>query len=57
MVNKFSCACRTIRIGCRCRAVELTDTIEELLKLCFPSTLVRKLHGSVLLGTSFKSRA
>ena len=45
VIDEFSRVCLAIRVGRRCRAVEVIDTIEELLKLCPAPTYLRKENG------------
>ena len=45
MVDEFSQVCLAIRVGRRYRAVDVIDTIEELLKLYAPPTHLRMNNG------------
>ena len=42
VIDKYSRLCLAIRVGKRCRAAEVIDTIEELLKLYPPPTHLRR---------------
>ena len=45
VIDEYSRLCLAIRIGRRCRAAEVIDTIEELLKLYPPPTHLRMDNG------------
>jgi len=45
VVDEFSRVCLAIRVGRRCRAVDVIDTIEELLRLYPPPTHLRMDNG------------
>ena len=45
VVDEFSRVCLAIRVGRRCRALEVIDTIEELLKLYPAPTHLRMDNG------------
>ena len=45
MIDEYSRLCLAIRVGRRCRAAEVIDTIEELLKLYPPPTYLRMDNG------------
>ena len=45
VIDEYSRLCLAIRVGRRCRAAEVIDTIEELLKLYPPPTHLRMDNG------------
>ncbi|WP_255113534.1 DDE-type integrase/transposase/recombinase [Synechococcus lacustris] len=45
VIDEFSRVCLAIRVGRRCKAVDVIDTIEELLKLYPPPTHLRMDNG------------
>jgi len=45
VIDEFSRVCLAIRVGRRCKAVDVIDTIEELLKLYPPPTHLRMNNG------------
>ena len=45
VIDEFSRVCLAIRVGRRCKSVDVIDTIEELLKLYPPPTHLRMDNG------------
>ena len=45
VIDEFSRVCLAIRVGRRCKAVDVIDTIEELLNLYPPPTHMRMDNG------------
>ncbi len=54
VIDEYSRLCLAIRIGRRCRAAEVIDTIEELLKLYPPATHVRMENGPEFIYNALK---
>jgi hypothetical protein len=52
VIDEYSCLCLAIRDGRRCRAVEVIDTIEELLKLYPPPTHLRMDNGPEFIANA-----
>ena len=50
VIDEYSRLCLVIRVGRRCRAAEVIDTIEELLKLYPPTTHLRMDNGPEFLA-------
>ena len=57
VIDEFSRVCLAIRVGRRCRAVDVIDTIEELLKLYPPPTHLRMDNGPEFMPTHCKGGA
>ena len=55
VIDEYSRLCLAIRGGRRCRAAEVIDTIEELLKLYPPPTQLRMDNGLYSLPTPCSS--
>ena len=61
VIDEYSRLCLAIRVGRRCRAAEVIDTIEELLKLYPPPTHLRMekwrgIHRQRLAGVECRER-
>jgi hypothetical protein len=54
VVNEFSRVCQVIRVGRRCRAVDVIGTILELLKLSPPPTHLRMDSGPEFIALALK---
>jgi putative transposase len=54
VIDEYSRLCLAIRIGRRCRAAEVIDTIEELLKLYPPPTHVRMDNGPEFIANALQ---
>ncbi len=54
MVDEFSQAYLAIRVGRRCRAVDVIDTIEEPLKLYPPPTHLRMNNGPEFIANALQ---
>jgi len=52
VIDEYSRLCLAIRVGRRCRAAEVIDTIEELLKLYPPPTHVRMDNGPEFIANA-----
>ena len=57
MVDEFSRVCLAIRVGRRCRAVDVIDTIEEPLKLYPPPTHLRMNNGPEFIAHALQKGA
>ena len=61
VIDEYSRLCLAIRVGRRCRAAEVIDTNEELLKLYPPPTHLRMekwrgIHRQRLAGVEYRER-
>jgi transposase InsO family protein len=54
VIDEYSRLCLAIRVGRRCRAAEVIDTIEELLKLYPPPTHVRMDNGPEFIAQALQ---
>ena len=54
VIDEYSRLALAIRVGRRCRAVEVIDTIEELLKLYPPPTHLRMDNGPEFIATALQ---
>ena len=50
VIDERNRVCLAIRVGLRCRAVDVIDTVEELLKLYPPPTHLRMDSGSEFIA-------
>ena len=55
VIDEYSRLCLAIRVGRRCRAAEVIDTIEELLKLYPPPTDLRMDNGAEFIAPPYRS--
>ena len=54
VIDEYSRLCLAIRVGRRCRAAEVIDTIEELLKLYSPPTHLRMDNGPEFIANALQ---
>ena len=54
VIDEYSRLCLAIRVGRRCRAAEVIDTIEELLKLYPPPTHLRMDNGPEFIANALQ---
>lgn len=54
VIDEYSLPALTIRVGSRCRAGEVIDTIEELLKLYLPPTHLRMDNGPEFIANALQ---
>jgi transposase InsO family protein len=54
VIDEFSRVCLAIRVGRRCKAVDVIDTIEELLNLYPPPTHMRMDNGPEFIANALQ---
>ena len=54
VIDEYSRLCLAIRVGRRCRAAEVIDTIKELLKLYPPPTHLRMDNGPEFIANALQ---